>query len=90
MSIPASLTVYKDGRKVGTVPCTASYGSDWRQHINSWISHLKDEWFLERYPEYRDFDAVQSSLNPQNIMYLSGEGLLTNEVINDDEIDHSE
>jgi hypothetical protein len=90
MSIPASITFYKDGRKVGTVPCNASYGSDWRQHIKSMIPYIKEEWFLDRHPEYRDIDAVQSSLDPRNIMYLSGEVLLANEVIRDDEIDHSE
>ena len=75
---------------MGTVPCNATYGSDWRRHIKSWMPYIKEEWFLERHPEYRDIDAVQSSLDPRNIMYLSGEALLANEVIRDDEIDHSE
>lgn len=87
MSIPASLTFYKNGKKVGVIPANASYGTkDGIAHIKSHLQQLlhPDELELKWSPFLADgFDGIQSSLDGKTY-YLTGQGLYDNEVIKRD------
>lgn len=96
MSIPATITLYKLGRRLVSFNARASYSTrDGLSHIKHCLTYITDPICLyhddngkgidivDEYGNYK-FDAIETSFDGGSIYYLTGEGMFANEVLKEE------